>query len=377
MLTYSVKPRGGVVHALEVAEALVRRGHEVELMALARPDEELYRPTDVPLRLVRHVATEPEFDARILGMLAAYTEGLAPLLAGFDVVHSQDCLSANAALELRDRGVVDRVIRTVHHVDDFTSPSLVECQDRSILAPDALLCVSPDWVKRLARDFGVRAGLVRNGVDMARFRPARNPAERAEDRLRAGFGDRFTVLTVGGIEPRKGSVTLVEAFAGLRDKCPQRDPLLVIAGGSTLFDYRHELDRFAARALQLGVSQHVRVTGPLEPEELERLYRAADVFAFPSVKEGFGLAALEALACELPVVASDLEAFRGFLDDRCARMVPVGDAAALGAALLGVARGERPRGGGRAVVRAWSWDAAAAVHERAYEDFLTEEASAA
>jgi hypothetical protein len=58
-------------------------------------------------------------------------------------------------------------------------------------------------------------------------------------------------------------------------------------------------------------------------------------------------------------------------------MVPVGDAAALGAALLGVARGERPRAGGRAVARAWSWDAAAAVHERAYEDFLTEEASAA
>ena len=73
MLTYSVKPRGGVVHALEVSEALVRRGHEVELMALARPDEELYRPTALPVRLVRHTATEPQFDERILGMLAAYT----------------------------------------------------------------------------------------------------------------------------------------------------------------------------------------------------------------------------------------------------------------------------------------------------------------
>ena len=49
MLTYSVKPRGGVVHALEVAEALARRGHEVELFALARADEELFRPADVPL----------------------------------------------------------------------------------------------------------------------------------------------------------------------------------------------------------------------------------------------------------------------------------------------------------------------------------------
>jgi glycosyltransferase-like protein len=377
MLTYSVKPRGGVVHALEVSEALARRGHEIELLALARPDEELFRPAAVPVHLVRHVATEPEFDARILGMCAAYADGLAPRLGDFDVVHSQDCLSANAALELRDRGVFDRLIRTVHHVDDFTSPSLVECQHRSILEPDALLCVSESWIARLARDYGVRAGLVRNGVDTARFRPAHDAAERAYDRRRAGLGHRFTVLTVGGIEPRKGSLTLLEAFAALRAEIPERDPLLVIAGGETLFDYRHERDRFAARSEELAVARHVRVTGPLAPEELERLYRAADVFAFPSVKEGFGLAALEALAAELPVVASDLDAFRGFLDDRRALLVGVGDVAALARALLAVARVGGPRGGGRAVARAWSWEEAAALHERVYEDFLAPEASAA
>jgi glycosyltransferase-like protein len=366
-----------VVHALEVSEALARRGHEVELLALARPDEELFRPAGVPVHLVRHVATEPQFDERILGMCAAYADGLATRLGDFDVVHSQDCLSANAALELRDRGVFERLIRTVHHVDDFTSPSLVDCQNRSILEPDELLCVSPAWVARLERDYDVRAGLVRNGVDTRRFRPSRDAAERAHDRRRAGLGERFTVLTVGGIEPRKGSVTLLEAFAALRAEIPERDPLLVIAGGETLFDYRHERERFAARSEELGVTRHVRVTGPLAPHELERLYRAADVFAFPSVKEGFGLAALEALAAELPVVASDLDAFRGFLDDGSARLVGVGDVTALARALLEVARGRGRRGCGRAVARAWSWDEAAAVHERVYEDFLALEASAA
>ncbi len=109
MLTYSVKPRGGVVHALEVAEALARRGHDVELMALARADEELFRDTAVPVRLVRHVPADAPFDERIQGMLDAYAEGLPPILGGgYDVVHAQDCLSANAALELRDRGVIDR-----------------------------------------------------------------------------------------------------------------------------------------------------------------------------------------------------------------------------------------------------------------------------
>ncbi len=104
MLTYSVKPRGGVVHALEVSEALARRGHEVELAALARHGEELFRPTALPVHVVRHDRVDGPFDERIQGMLEDYAEGLRPILEGgaFDVVHAQDCLSANAALLLRD-----------------------------------------------------------------------------------------------------------------------------------------------------------------------------------------------------------------------------------------------------------------------------------
>jgi glycosyltransferase-like protein len=366
MLTYSVKPRGGVVHALEVSEALARRGHDVELFALAREGESLYRPTHVPVNIVRHVPLEAPFDERIQAMLEAYAEGLD--LSGFDIVHSQDCLSANAALTLRDDGAIDHVIRTVHHVDDFTSPSLIECQDRSILSPDHVLCVSQPWVERLARDYGVAAGLVSNGVDPRRFRPPRDRAERAHARRLAGLGDRFAVLTVGGIEPRKGSLTLLEGFALLRERVP--DALLLIAGGTTLFDYRHELERFADRADELGVTEHVWRLGALAPEEIERLFRAADAFAFPSVKEGFGLVVLEALAAELPLVVSDLDVFP-VVDGESALQVPVGDAPALAGALARVAR-DRPlrtrlRSGGRAVVARHTWEASALAHERAYE----------
>jgi glycosyltransferase-like protein len=303
-------------------------------------------------------------------MLEAYRDGLRPLLSGFDVVHSQDCLSANAALALRDEGVIDQVLRTVHHVDDFISPSLIECQDRSILSPDHLLCVSAPWVERLQRDYGVSAGLVANGVDTRRFRPPRDRAERAQARRLAGFGDRFAVLTVGGVEPRKGSITLLEAFALLRERVPEA--LLVIAGGTTLFDYRDELERFATRADELGVTEHVWRLGALDQEEIERLFRAADAFAFPSVKEGFGLAALEAVAAELPLVTSDLDVFRGFLSDgESALLTPVGDPRALAAALERIARDRalrvRLRAGGRAVVARHTWEASALAHESAYE----------
>jgi len=295
-------------------------------------------------------------------------------------VHAQDCLSANAALALRDEGVIDRVVRTVHHVDDFTSPSLIECQQRSIAGPDRVVAVSRPWVERLAAEFGVAAGLVPNGVDPRRFRPPRAAVERRGDRRWAELGDRLAVLTVGGIEPRKGSLCLLEGFAALRAALPARDPLLLIAGGTTLFDYRDELDRFFARAAELDVERHVRVLGALAPDAIERLYRAADVFAFPSLKEGFGLAALEALAADLPVVASDLDVFRGFLA-HSALLTPVGDGAALAAAIERVASDEllraRLRAGGRAVVRRYTWDASAAAHERLYASDHRAERSAA
>jgi glycosyltransferase-like protein len=372
MLTYSVKPRGGVVHALEVSEALARRGHRVVLFALARADEALFRETPLRVNLVRHVPIDAPFDERIQAMLAAYTEGLRTRLVGFDVIHAQDCLSANAALALRDDGVIDHVVRTVHHVDDFTSPSLIECQDRSIMEPDHVLCVSEPWVERLRAEFGVAAEIVPNGVDARRFRPPRDAAERERERGRAGLGNRLAVLTVGGIEPRKGSLTLLEGFARLRAARPERDPLLLIAGGVTLFDYRHERERFAARAGELDVTEHVRILGPQEPDALEGLFRAADVFAFPSVKEGFGLVALEALAAGLPLVASDIDVFQSFLmDGESALLTPVGDAKALAAALDRVTHDDRLRAtlrrGGREVVARFGWDASAVAHERAYQ----------
>ena len=77
MLTYSVKPRGGVVHALEVSEALARRGHDVELVALARPGETLFRPTTVPMHVVRHVPADAPFDERIEAMLDGLRRGPA------------------------------------------------------------------------------------------------------------------------------------------------------------------------------------------------------------------------------------------------------------------------------------------------------------
>jgi len=115
-------------------------------------------------------------------------------------------------------------------------------------------------------------------------------------------------------------------------------------------------------------------------ERVQRLYRAADVFAFPSVVEGFGLVVLEAMASALPVVTTDLDVLRDVaVHDRSALVAPAGDADAFGRELCRAAQDDalraRLRAGARAVVDRYGWDAAAQAHERAYADLLARTAA--
>lgn len=292
LLTYSTKPRGGVVHTVELAEALAAAGADVTLWSLARGgDEGFYRPIDpaVTVRLVPFPHREGEsVGDRILRSIALL--GSAFEAGSADIVHAQDCISANA---------VGRCIRTIHHLETFTTPALVACHEKAIVQPYAHLCVSRSVADEVAAGWGLDPTVIPNGVDAARFAMAHGDEWRA--RL-----DRY-VLAVGGIEPRKGSLDLLEAYAVLRERRP--DVRLVFAGGETLFDYRDYRARFDARLAELGGTPPV-VLGTVDHDVLPSVVAGAAAFAFLSTKEGFGLAAMEALAASVPVVVRDLPVFR-------------------------------------------------------------------
>lgn len=376
IVTYSTKARGGVAHALALAEALARRGNDVELCALSVDGAGFFRRPEVPARLVPvHRDPDEDTETRIL----RYADALADALRGADparVSHAEDCLSARSLLRLRGEGRVPAVVRTIHHIDDFDSPVLARCQRASIVDVDLRISVSHHWAGEAQREFGVPSHVVHNAVDAERF--ASCPLSRPEAGVRMGWPDRTVVLAVGGVEPRKGARTLLSAFATARGRLGPK-PLLAIAGGETLFDYSDYRRGFAEDAERLGLSVHegarpapgadVAILGTIDDPDMPALYRAADVLAFPSTREGFGLVVLEALASGLPAVVSDLPVFREFLTfgDDCLA-VPVGDARALSDALVLAIGDDSLVSAGRRTAARHTWDAVAEGHERIYEE---------
>jgi len=352
LLTYSTKPRGGVVHTLNLAEALAVSGVEVTVWSLARAgDRGFFRAIDarVAIRLVDFPERPDEtVTERIVRSIALMRHAFAP--HDYDIVHAQDCISANA---------VGTCIRTIHHLDEFTTPVLADCHEKAIVEPYARICVSAAVADEVAQGWDLHPTVIPNGVRALRFIDAASDEPQARMR-RADWQRRLGryVLTVGGIEPRKGTIDLVDAYHVLRQRLP--DVGLVIAGGETLFDYRDYRAAFDARCAELDVSPVI--LGAVPDDDLPSLIAASAAFAFPSTKEGFGLAAMEALAAGRPVVTRELPVLREVFGDTVAyASTPERFAEALADA---VRNGGNDRG--RALAESLTWEAAARTHLEFY-----------
>jgi glycosyltransferase-like protein len=371
LLSHSTTPRGGHVHTLGLGEALHRAGLPVHLLALGDPTKGLYRPVDLPYTVVRGPARDgTTLEQRVFESIDLMAAAIAARIDEFDVLHAQDCIAASAALRARDlTGSPVRVLRTAHHVDDFTTQALIDCQRRAIVQPDRVLVVSEQWRGILRADYGVETTVVPNAVDTARFAAA-VPAPRPS----AGP----LLLAVGGIEPRKGSVVAFRALAQLgrsADAAGLPRPVLVIVGGHSFQDFAPYRDAALAELPSLGLTAGVDVVevGTVTDAELGGWYAAADVLCYPSVVEGFGLVTIEAMSQGLPVVASDIEVFGEYLTDGVNALLPAaGDPDALAVALRRVlgdtALREGLRAEGEATVKAYTWEAAAAAHAGIYEE---------
>lgn len=365
MLTYSTRARGGVAHALKLAERLHRKGVEVTLFSLARQDDEAgggyFRPVEVPSKIFRY-EWHPDVMVRLERMVRAYVDGLP---RDFDLYHAQDCVGGTALTAMKDAGAIaSPVFRTVHHIDDFAEPRLFEFEKRAVAHADHRFVVSEYWRRALEEEYGFASVVTYNGLDVGEFEglpPRRSPEP--------------TVLFVGGLEARKGLEYLVLAMSQVvKDHTGAR----LVAVAKTGFRGVDEPGWFRVLAERTGVSENLELHESVSTEGLMQLYADCDLLALPSRNEGWGLSLMEAMACSKPVVATRVGGVPELVADGVEGiLVEPGDVHGLGAAICRLleepAVRDRMGRAGRRRVEAFSWDATADTVLREYGRALQSE----
>ena len=279
---------------LELAE----RGHEVHFISYDQP----FRLAHFHERIFFH---EVEMEDYPLFKHPPYSLALAVALHDavrkheLDLVHVHYAIphatSAWIACEML-KGERDLKIVTTLHGTDITlvglHPSFQAITQFSILRSHGLTAVS-DFLKReTVRDFSVpesRIEVVPNFVDTRIYRPGLEPCHRA---TLAPDGEKI-VMHISNFRPVKRVEDVVEIFARVLGEIPSR---LVLVGDGP------DLPRARVKVEELGIRDRVVFLGEYTP--VQELLSCSDLFLLPSMSESFGLAALEAMACGSPVVAS-------------------------------------------------------------------------
>ena len=166
------------------------------------------------------------------------------------------------------------------------------------------------------------------------------------------------ILYAGGISPSKNLLMLLDAYAKLSNQATR----LVLAGDCTGDRFQSSYPELRARIDAFGLASRVELTGFVSDEQLAGLYRRARVFVMPSLDEGFGLPAVEAMACGAPVIVSSGNALEEVVGDAGLAVDPrdaAGLAAAIGRILADDALAAELSGRSLARARQFSWDATA------------------
>lgn len=221
------------------------------------------------------------------------------------------------------------------------TPGLRERLRAALERADRVFSVSTSLAE-LAAGLGIardKLQVVGNGVDTRKF----HPVDRAEARRALGIAEDAKVLiSVGGLTERKGFHRVIELLPALRRELPDL-MFLIIGGASAEGDWGPQLRQ---QVSELGLADCVRFLGTMPPDALKQPLSAADVFVLATRNEGWANVFLEAMACRLPVVTTDVGGNREVVcRDTLGTVVPFGDPAALQAALSS------------ALVRDWDRDA--------------------
>jgi glycosyltransferase involved in cell wall biosynthesis len=376
----------------DINRHLVRRGHSVTVVtpgdrSLARSEifdgvEVVRFPMELPSDLTYGRVAQSRVSwlgrfARV-AVMANYLEAQHRAILvearekGADVVHAHWAIPTGPAAVMAARKLQVPSVVTMHGGDVYVNPEQgYDFPTRWYVRPalrwtlrhaGALTAITED-----CRQHALRAGapperirLVFNGTDLRRFSPGDN-GSRGDNR----FGPHM-IFACRQLFPRKGIRFLLQAAAQLKPQFP--DLKIVLAGDG--FE-RPELARLAG---ELGIAADVTFLGWVPNAELPPYYRAAAVSVIPSLEEGFGIPAAEAMGCEVAVVASDAGGLPEVVEHGVTGLVvPRGDSAALARAIGSLLadpqrRKQMGQAGRERALRLFDWDRTAQQFEEIYRD---------
>jgi glycosyltransferase involved in cell wall biosynthesis len=285
---------------------------------------------------------------------------LTPLLDGVDVFHSSDVLL------WKQPGALNVV--TLYDLTVLLFPEHHTANTRELLLPkyrfaqeeaDVVIAISEATKRDIVNQLGIPAERVRvvyGGVSPV-FRPIEDHESVARALAPLGLAAGGYILYVGTVEPRKNLLRLVEAYAQVRRMAPPPVPKLVLAGAAG-WQFREVF----ARIEELGLEEAVVYVKRVPTEVLPALYNGAVLFVYPSLYEGFGLPPLEAMACGVPVVTSNVSSLPEVVGDAGVLVDPT-DTQALAEAVISLLGDAGRRGdlAARGPARAglFSWERAA------------------
>lgn len=326
---YPVAGGSGIV-ATELGQQLANRGHQVHFISYALP----FRLDRYQSNLMFHGV---ETTAYPLFKYPPYTETLSSKMAevanneGLDVLHVHYAIPhatcAYLAKEmLKSQGRKPPKIITTLHGTDITlvgsDPSFYDITRFSIQNSDGITAVSKylaDETKEVFRiDNDVR--VIHNFFDPTRFKPKTSECQRSE----FAESDEFLIMHISNFRPVKRTLDVIDIFDRIARELPAK--LLLIGEGPDTVLARRQIIKRQLNGKVIFLGNQTRV---------EAVLPCADLFLMPSEEESFGLAALEALACGVPVIGTSGTGLAEVVDDyRNGFLMPVGDTASMSRAAV-------------------------------------------